>query len=81
MVLPFVLFMKLSELTNIHICLHPSLQNVFLSCPTDTEYLRWVFPDSMKRTVFRICYNRMGQRISICDYWNGEKKGLASSVI
>lgn len=49
-----------------------------LSWPTDTEYLRWIFPDSMKRTVFRICYNKVGQRMSICDYWNG-KKGQASS--
>ncbi|XP_074508900.1 lysosomal thioesterase PPT2-A-like [Sebastes fasciatus] len=36
----------------------------------DTEYLRWVFPDIMKKTVFRICYNRVGQKVAICDYWN-----------
>ncbi|XP_073341679.1 lysosomal thioesterase PPT2-like [Pagrus major] len=36
----------------------------------DTDYLRWVFPDCMKKTVFRICYNRIGQKVSICDYWN-----------
>uniref|UniRef100_A0A8P4G5P6 palmitoyl-CoA hydrolase n=1 Tax=Dicentrarchus labrax TaxID=13489 RepID=A0A8P4G5P6_DICLA len=36
----------------------------------DTDYLKWVFPDCMKKTVFRICYNRFGQKVSICDYWN-----------
>ncbi|XP_044064211.1 lysosomal thioesterase PPT2-A-like [Siniperca chuatsi] len=36
----------------------------------DTEYLRWVFPDCMKKNVFHICYNKMGQKVSICDYWN-----------
>ncbi|XP_034554009.1 lysosomal thioesterase PPT2-like [Notolabrus celidotus] len=36
----------------------------------DTEYLRWIFPDCMKKSVFRICYNRFGQKVSICDYWN-----------
>ncbi|XP_054477943.1 lysosomal thioesterase PPT2-like [Anoplopoma fimbria] len=36
----------------------------------DTDYLKWVFPDSAKKTVFRICYNRLGQKVSICDYWN-----------
>lgn len=36
----------------------------------DTDYLRSIFPDCMKKTVFRICYNKMGQKVSICDYWN-----------
>ncbi|KAM8735364.1 lysosomal thioesterase PPT2-A-like [Acanthopagrus schlegelii] len=36
----------------------------------DTDYLRWVFPKYLKRTVFRVCYNRLGQKVSICDYWN-----------
>ncbi|XP_070822792.1 lysosomal thioesterase PPT2-A-like [Chaetodon trifascialis] len=35
----------------------------------DTDYLKWVFPDCVKRTVFRICYNRLGQKVSLCDYW------------
>ncbi|KAM3615141.1 uncharacterized protein V6R79_024021 [Siganus canaliculatus] len=35
----------------------------------DTSYLKWVFPDCFKKTVFRICYNRIGQKVSICDYW------------
>ncbi|XP_053744301.1 lysosomal thioesterase PPT2-A-like [Synchiropus splendidus] len=36
----------------------------------DTDYLRWLFPDYIKKTLYRICYNRYGQRVSICDYWN-----------
>ncbi|XP_071386073.1 lysosomal thioesterase PPT2-like [Centroberyx affinis] len=36
----------------------------------DTDYLRWVFPEHVKKTVFHICYNRYGQKFSICDYWN-----------
>uniref|UniRef100_A0A3Q3X8K7 palmitoyl-CoA hydrolase n=1 Tax=Mola mola TaxID=94237 RepID=A0A3Q3X8K7_MOLML len=36
----------------------------------DTKYLRWIFPDCMKKKVFRICYNRVGHKVSICDYWN-----------
>lgn len=36
----------------------------------DTEYLRWVFPNWIKTTLFHICYNRVGQKVSICDYWN-----------
>ncbi|XP_042339129.1 lysosomal thioesterase PPT2-like, partial [Plectropomus leopardus] len=36
----------------------------------DTDYLRWVFPHWMKKTVFHICYSKVGQKVSICDYWN-----------
>ncbi|KAM9852362.1 lysosomal thioesterase PPT2-like [Aulostomus maculatus] len=36
----------------------------------DTSYLKKVFPECMKREVFHFCYNRMGQKLSICDYWN-----------
>lgn len=36
----------------------------------DTDYLKGLFPDCMKKEVFHICYNRMGQKLSICDYWN-----------
>ncbi|KAF3839508.1 hypothetical protein F7725_018225 [Dissostichus mawsoni] len=36
----------------------------------NTEYLKRVFPEFVKKTVFRICYNRVGQKVSICDYWN-----------
>ncbi|KAM4600852.1 lysosomal thioesterase PPT2-like isoform 2-T2 [Polymixia lowei] len=36
----------------------------------DTTYLKGVFPEHVKKTVYRICYNRYGQKVSICDYWN-----------
>nr|XP_057909934.1 lysosomal thioesterase PPT2-A-like [Doryrhamphus excisus] len=36
----------------------------------DTDYLHQVFPDSVKKSVFVICYNRVGQEVSICNYWN-----------
>uniref|UniRef100_A0A8C9Y8U7 palmitoyl-CoA hydrolase n=1 Tax=Sander lucioperca TaxID=283035 RepID=A0A8C9Y8U7_SANLU len=36
----------------------------------DTEYLRKVFPDCTKKLVFHFCYNRVGQKVSICNYWN-----------
>ncbi|XP_038566667.1 lysosomal thioesterase PPT2-A-like [Micropterus salmoides] len=36
----------------------------------DTEYLRHIFPGSMKKTLFCICYSKLGQKVSICDYWN-----------
>ncbi|XP_068591246.1 lysosomal thioesterase PPT2-like [Cebidichthys violaceus] len=35
----------------------------------DTDYLKGIFP-CLKKAVFRICYNKMGQKLSICDYWN-----------
>lgn len=40
--------------------------------PTDTEYLKLIFPNRLKESVFHICYNRIGQKISICDYWKGK---------
>lgn len=36
----------------------------------DTDYLPRVFPKCIKKTVYRVCYNRFGQKVSICDYWN-----------
>ncbi|XP_039973601.1 lysosomal thioesterase PPT2-A-like [Xiphias gladius] len=36
----------------------------------DTDYLKKVFPDCVKKAVFEICYNRLGQTVSICEYWN-----------
>uniref|UniRef100_A0A3Q3FPX8 palmitoyl-CoA hydrolase n=1 Tax=Labrus bergylta TaxID=56723 RepID=A0A3Q3FPX8_9LABR len=35
----------------------------------DTEYLKCIFPETVKKTVFHICYNRFGQKVSICNYW------------
>ncbi|XP_068431545.1 lysosomal thioesterase PPT2 [Clinocottus analis] len=36
----------------------------------DTDYLRYLFPQFMKSNLFHICYTSVGQRISICNYWN-----------
>ncbi|XP_040901284.1 lysosomal thioesterase PPT2-A-like [Toxotes jaculatrix] len=36
----------------------------------DTEYLKCVFPDCLKKTVYKLCYNTLGQKVSICEYWN-----------
>ncbi|MEQ2277174.1 hypothetical protein XENORESO_021350, partial [Xenotaenia resolanae] len=36
----------------------------------DTDYLKWVFPDCAKKAVHVFCYNKWGQKCSICDYWN-----------
>ncbi|XP_022602115.1 lysosomal thioesterase PPT2-A-like [Seriola dumerili] len=36
----------------------------------DTAYLRWLFPQYLKKTVYKICYSRFGQTLSICQYWN-----------
>ncbi|XP_041843905.1 lysosomal thioesterase PPT2-A-like [Melanotaenia boesemani] len=36
----------------------------------ETSYLKHVFPHRVKKTVHLICYNRLGQKVSICDYWN-----------
>lgn len=55
--------------------LHPSL--VF-SClwPSDTDYLRYLFPQFVKSNLYHLCYTSIGQRISICNYWNGETNGV-----
>ncbi|KAK0155537.1 Lysosomal thioesterase PPT2 [Merluccius polli] len=31
-----------------------------------------LWEELMKRNIFHICYNRFGQRVSICNYWNGK---------
>ncbi|XP_013884171.1 lysosomal thioesterase PPT2 [Austrofundulus limnaeus] len=36
----------------------------------DTDYLKHLFPDCLKKDVFLICYNKLGQMWSICNYWN-----------
>ncbi|KAG7475056.1 lysosomal thioesterase PPT2-A-like [Solea senegalensis] len=36
----------------------------------DTDYLKWVFPKHLKKTVFTFCYRRFGQKVSVCEYWN-----------
>ncbi|MBN3308268.1 PPT2A thioesterase, partial [Amia calva] len=36
----------------------------------DTDYLKYVFPHFMKANLFHLCYTAVGQRVSICNYWN-----------
>ena len=38
----------------------------------DTNYLKWLFPTSMRSNLYRICYSPWGQEFSICNYWHGE---------
>ncbi|KAI4884228.1 hypothetical protein NFI96_011603 [Prochilodus magdalenae] len=47
---------------------------IFLSSPLagqygDTSYLKYVFPKFIKSRVYHLCYNRVGQKISICNFW------------
>ncbi|KAM9384484.1 lysosomal thioesterase PPT2 [Pholidichthys leucotaenia] len=36
----------------------------------DTDYLKYVFPTYLKSNLYHFCYTAVGQRISICNYWN-----------
>ncbi|KAI3358717.1 hypothetical protein L3Q82_015126 [Scortum barcoo] len=36
----------------------------------DTDYLKYLFPQFVKSNLFHLCYTSIGQRISICNYWN-----------
>lgn len=36
----------------------------------ETDYLKVLCHDCVKKTVYLFCYNKMGQLISICEYWN-----------
>ncbi|TNN61851.1 Lysosomal thioesterase PPT2-A [Liparis tanakae] len=36
----------------------------------DTDYLRYLFPHFVKSNLFHFCYTSVGQKISICNYWN-----------
>ncbi|KAM7383052.1 hypothetical protein PAMP_002738 [Pampus punctatissimus] len=42
----------------------------------DTDYLKWIFPHCMKKMVYLICYNGVGQKVSICDYWNAWRENF-----
>lgn len=48
---------------------------IALSCPLagqygDTDYLKRVFPKYLKKNLFKVCYTTLGQRVSICNFWN-----------
>lgn len=34
------------------------------------DFLRLIFPQYIKETVFEVFYSRVGQRISVANYWN-----------
>ncbi|XP_060771376.1 lysosomal thioesterase PPT2 [Neoarius graeffei] len=36
----------------------------------DTDYLKFFFPEFVKSNLYHLCYTAVGQRISICNYWN-----------
>uniref|UniRef100_A0A8B9H9R6 palmitoyl-CoA hydrolase n=1 Tax=Astyanax mexicanus TaxID=7994 RepID=A0A8B9H9R6_ASTMX len=36
----------------------------------DTDYLKYLFPTFLKSNLYLICYTAVGQRVSICNYWN-----------
>lgn len=41
-------------------------EHVFLS----DGFLRLIFPQYIKETVYEVFYSRVGQRISVANYWN-----------
>uniref|UniRef100_A0AAX7T5J8 palmitoyl-CoA hydrolase n=1 Tax=Astatotilapia calliptera TaxID=8154 RepID=A0AAX7T5J8_ASTCA len=43
----------------------------------DTDYLQKVFHKTLKKNVHFICYNKFGQKVSICDYWNDPHQRLS----
>ncbi|XP_053577960.1 lysosomal thioesterase PPT2 [Bombina bombina] len=36
----------------------------------DTDYLHYLFPTYLKSNLYRLCYTKMGQTFSICNFWN-----------
>uniref|UniRef100_A0A3B4ADW3 palmitoyl-CoA hydrolase n=1 Tax=Periophthalmus magnuspinnatus TaxID=409849 RepID=A0A3B4ADW3_9GOBI len=36
------------------------------------NYLKKVFPKYLKKNIYKVCYNKLGQQLSICQYWNGQ---------
>ncbi|KAG7321687.1 hypothetical protein KOW79_014545 [Hemibagrus wyckioides] len=48
---------------------------IFLSSPLSgqygvTSYMMHAFPKCIKQLVYQLCYNFLGQKISICNFWN-----------
>ncbi|XP_013770827.1 lysosomal thioesterase PPT2-like [Pundamilia nyererei] len=50
---------------------------ILSSYSTDTDYLQKVFHKTLKKNVHFICYNKLGQKVSICDYWNDPHQRLS----
>lgn len=36
----------------------------------NTDYLKHLFPNYMKKNLYKVCYTKVGQKVSICQYWN-----------
>ncbi|XP_069775668.1 lysosomal thioesterase PPT2 isoform X2 [Narcine bancroftii] len=47
-----------------------SLSSPMLGQYGDTDYLKWLFPKYVKSNLYHVCYTQIGQRVSICNYWN-----------
>ncbi|XP_016129932.1 lysosomal thioesterase PPT2-like isoform X1 [Sinocyclocheilus grahami] len=56
---------------------HNAHSLILLSSPLagqygDSSYLKYFFPTFIKSRLYHFCYTTCGQRISICNYWNGK---------
>lgn len=54
---------------------------ILLCFLTDTDYLKYLFPQFVKSNLYHLCYTGVGQRISICNYWNGERLHVHAFVL
>ncbi|XP_028985930.1 lysosomal thioesterase PPT2-like [Betta splendens] len=59
----------LSKIPNHNVNTFISLSSPLAGQYGDTDYLNWIFPDTMKKIVFEFCY-RCRSKVSVCDYWN-----------
>lgn len=51
-----------------------TLIKYFVHASTDSSYLKYFFPKFIKSRLYHFCYTTCGQKISICNYWNGKQK-------
>uniref|UniRef100_A0A3B4GVE0 palmitoyl-CoA hydrolase n=1 Tax=Pundamilia nyererei TaxID=303518 RepID=A0A3B4GVE0_9CICH len=59
------------------LCFSQGMNLILSSYSTDTDYLQKVFHKTLKKNVHFICYNKLGQKVSICDYWNDPHQRLS----
>jgi len=50
-----------------------TLIQCFVHASTDSSYLKYFFPKFIKSKLYNFCYTTHGQKISICNYWNGKQ--------
>ncbi|KAM4630911.1 lysosomal thioesterase PPT2 isoform 2-T2 [Polymixia lowei] len=60
----------LSTLSNHNVHSFISLSSPQAGQYGDTDYLKYLFPQFVKSNLYHLCYTSVGQRISICNYWN-----------